>query len=248
MLEQIKSFIWRLENETDQVRMEPWRDSGFHLNATAVSEGGDGAVLGEALQLSLALHGHARGDVGVPAAEPGQVAMLRAALVGGHADALSDGAHPLALGLAQPFLGPPPPPRGALACTGDRPLPGDPPNQSALRRPRAPSSAASPFSGVKKGGVEHGDCVEARERDELGLAVAAVEVERGENHLLARLAAPRGPLGDDPGRRGGRGLGAGAGPGLGADVVVHGEGEARRVRRRAQHASAVASLSGREGK
>ena len=177
------------------------------LKAAAVSEGGDGAVLGEALQLSPALHGHARDDVvGVPAAaEPGQLALsIMGALVGGHADALSDGAHPLALGLAQPFLvGPPPAPRRALAYTAGRPFPGDPPNQSALRRPRAPSSATSPLSGVKKGGVEHGDCVEAGERDELGLAVAAVEVERGENHLLARLAAPRGPLGDDPGRRGG---------------------------------------------
>ena len=175
-------------------------------------------MLREALQLSLALPGHARDDViGVPAAEPaGQLALL---VVGGRhdADALSDGAHPLALGLAQPFLlGSPPPPRGAaLACTaGGRPLPGNPPNQSALRRPRAPSSATSPFSAVKKGGVEHGDRVEARERHELGLAVAAVE--RG---VKARLAAARGPLGDDPGRRGL--AGGGAGPGLGADVVVH---------------------------
>ena len=38
------------------------------LKAAAVSEGGDGAVFGEALQLSLSLHGHARDDVVPPAA------------------------------------------------------------------------------------------------------------------------------------------------------------------------------------
>lgn len=206
------------------------------LNAGSVSECGDGAVVGEALQLALALHGDAPHDVGarLPAAKQVERRRRRRLLVlgsgggGGHADAFPDGAHPLALRLAQPLLAPPPRRRRALdeaAGTPARPLPGDPPDQSALRRPRAapaaspvsvPVSASASASAVEEGGVEHGDGVEAREGEELRLAVPAVEVQRGEHHLLAvarlLLPPPRGggPSGEeDPGRRGGRGL---AGP------------------------------------
>lgn len=215
------------------------RGFGLDLNAAAVSEGGDGAVLGEALQLSLAFHGHARhDDVGArlrPAAQPaGRRLLLLVLLIpmvalAGHADALAHGAHPLALALTQPLLG-----AGAGAARGRRggrrrPLPGDPPDERALGRPRAPPAAVP---AVEEGGVEHGDGVEAREREELGLAVAAVEVQRGEHHLLARLLlpAPRGgPLlrDDDPRRRVRRGLAAGARSSLGADVVVHGDQDQR---------------------
>jgi hypothetical protein len=60
---------------------------GFDLDAGAVFEGGDGALLGEALQLALSLHGGHAGDPAGGRLAARVVALLR--LGGrGHADAL----------------------------------------------------------------------------------------------------------------------------------------------------------------
>lgn len=190
------------------------------LNAGAVSEGGDGAVVGEALQLALAFHGHARHHVlpmpPTPTHQPGRVRATVPLPLACHAHALPHGAHPLPLRLAKQLLA-----AGAAPARGRprrrRPLPRDPPHQRALRRTRTPAAAAGIVVCAEEGGVEHGDGVEARESEQLGVAVAAVD------HLVVarQLAAARRPLRDDPGRRVGGGGGARAVV-LGPEIRLHG--------------------------
>jgi hypothetical protein len=64
--------------------------------------------------------------------------------------------------------------------------------------------------------------VEARERQELGLAVPAVQVE---HHLLARLPATRGPVGDDPRRLAGGARRPVVLVGVDISVVVNSDGQ-----------------------
>lgn len=189
------------------------------LNAGAVSEGGDGAVVGEALQLALAFHGHARHHVlpmpPTPTHQPGRVratvplpwlAMRTRSRTARTAAAPSRQAAPRRR--RRPARGRP---------RRRRPLPRDPPHQRALRRTRTPAAAAGIVVCAEEGGVEHGDGVEARESEQLGVAVAAVD------HLVVarQLAAARRPLRDDPGRRVGGGGGARAVV-LGPEIRLHG--------------------------
>lgn len=86
------------------------------MDSVAVREVGDDAVLGEAMELSLAVGGHAHDELEarLAAADPGGVparvvgdggrrgAGVVVAVAGGHVDPLPDEAHPVALDLAEP--------------------------------------------------------------------------------------------------------------------------------------------------
>ena len=99
--------------------MEQWvekRRRSTDVDSIAVREVGDSAVLGEAVELGLAVGGHAHDELEarLATADPGGVPArvvrdggrrgpgVVVAVTGGHVDPLPDEAHPVALDLAEP--------------------------------------------------------------------------------------------------------------------------------------------------
>jgi hypothetical protein len=115
-------------------------------------------LVGEALQLALSLHGHARDHVvALTMRTRARTERTRCRSVSPiHSSARR---------------------RALLASTAGRrrrPFPRDPPDERVFRRPGAPSGHVPTVVVVvrcaEEGGVEHGDGVEPRERKKLGLA------------------------------------------------------------------------------
>jgi hypothetical protein len=88
-----------------------------YVDSVAVGEVGDGTAVGEAMQLGLAVGGHAHDELEarLAPADPGDVPArvvagggrgpgVVVAVAGGHVDPIPDVAHPVALDLAEPDL------------------------------------------------------------------------------------------------------------------------------------------------